>query len=218
MRRLALLAVILLAVLVFGVGQLVLPGVAASILRNRLGHYGRVISVRVSAFPAIQLLWQSADGVAVRMATYRSGSGHLSSLLDQTSSVGRVDASVGTLRAGLLTLHDVVLRKRGDEMTGQARLYETDLRASIPFLDSVQFLGAQGNGLALSGTGTVLGVTASVPVSVEPRAGRLLAAPDVPLGGLATVTVFSDPHVYVQSVGGAAIPEGLTVSARARVS
>jgi len=206
--------VVVLAGLVFGVGQLVLPGVAASVLRDRLAHYGHVISVRVSAFPAIELLWRSADRVVVRMASYRSGTGHLDSLLEQSSGVTRLDASVGTFRAGLLTLHDVSLRKRGDELTGRARLYDSDLRASIPFLDSVNFLGVQGNGLALSGTGSLLGVSATVPVSVQPRAGRLVA---VAFGGIATVTVFSDPAVYVQSVGGAAIPGGLSVSARARL-
>ena len=47
--------------------------------------------------------------------------------------------------------------------------------------------------------------------------GRLRIAPDVPFGGFAALTVFSDPHVYVDGVGARAAPGGFTLTARGRL-
>ena len=47
-----------------------LPGIAAQRLRDRLSRSGRVLEVKVEAFPAIELLWHQADRVVVRMASY----------------------------------------------------------------------------------------------------------------------------------------------------
>lgn len=218
MRRAAALLVLLAVVLVFGVGQLVLPGIAASVLRDRLAKSGRVLSVQVSAFPAIELLWHSADSVVVRMASYESGAGHLGSLLQDSRDVGSLRASVGVLHSGLLTLHDATLVKRGAQLTGSATLLENDLRRSVPFLDSVRLVSASADSLTVAGTASALGVSATVPATIEPRVGRLVVVPDVPLGGFATVTVFSEPHVSVEGVGGRQIPGGLEVTAQARLS
>src|ERR1700683_3297087 len=84
-------------VLVFGVGQLVLPSIAAQQLRDRLSKNGHVLSVSVSAFPAIELLWHDADKVVVRMASYRSGTGHWNSLLDEAGDAGSLTASAAVL-------------------------------------------------------------------------------------------------------------------------
>jgi hypothetical protein len=163
------------------------------------------------------LLWHQADRVVVRVAQYRSTTAHLSSLLDQTADVGSLDASVGELDTGLLTLRDVSLHKRGDGLTGSARITEADLHAAVPFLDGVQLV-ASGNGqLTLRGTATLLGVTASVDATLGAQGGRLLVQPNVPFGGLATVTVFSDPHVDVQGVAASITPGGFSVSAQARL-
>ena len=138
MRRIALIATAGVVVVVFGVAQLVLPGVAAQSLRDRLGHSGEVLKVQVEAFPAIELLWHQADRVVVRMGRYRSSTGHLGGLLAEARDVGSLDASSAELDAGLLTLRDAALRKRGDQLTGSARVTEADLRAALPILDSVQ--------------------------------------------------------------------------------
>jgi hypothetical protein len=217
-RRAAALLLLLVLVLVLGVAQLVLPGVAASMLRDRLDRSGRVISVQVSAFPAIELLWHSADRVVVRMASYRSGTGHLGSLLQESRNVSSLVASVGVLHSGLLTLHDASLVKRGSQLIGSGTLLESDLRSSVPFLDSVRLVSAGTTSITVAGTASALGVSATVPATIEPQAGRLVVVPDVPLGGFATVTVFSEPHVSVEGIGGRAIPGGLEVSARARLS
>lgn len=218
MRRAAVLVLLVAVVLVLGVGQLVLPGIAASSLRDRLARSGRVLSVQVSAFPAIELLWHAADSVVVRMANYTSGVGHIDSLLQQSSGVDRLSASVGVLRSGLLTLHNVGLSKRGNQLTGSATVLESDLRNAVPVLQSVRLLSASSNSITLEGTASALGVTATVPATVEPRNGQLVVVPDVPLLSIAAVPVFAQPHVTVEGVGGSEIPGGLKVEARARLT
>lgn len=200
-----------------GVAQLVLPGIAADRLRDRLSASGTVLSVKVSAFPAIELLWHRADRVVVRMGQYHSGSSDLGSSLAQTADVGSFDASVDVLQSGLLTLRDATLTKRGNELTGTALVTESDLRSAVPFLDNVEPV-ASGNGkLTLRGTATLLGFTASVDATVAAQGGQLVVAPDVPLGGLATVTVFSNPHVDVQDVGASAAQGGFSVLAHGQL-
>ncbi|MHB8658286.1 MAG: LmeA family phospholipid-binding protein [Solirubrobacteraceae bacterium] len=217
MRRIAAIAALVAVLVLLVVAQLVLPGIAEQQLRDRLSSAGQVQQVSVSAFPAIELLWHQADRVVIRMGRYRSSTGHLSGLLDQSAEVGSLDATATELDAGLLTLHDATLRKRGDQLSGSALIEQSDLRRSIPILQSVAPV-ASGNGrLVLRGTATLFGVTASVDAIVGASGGRLLAQPDVPFGALATITIFSDPRIEVQGVGASPARAGFTVSAQARL-
>lgn len=201
-------------VLLLVIAQLVLPGMAAQSLRDRLGKSGKVLDVEVSAFPAIELLWHHADKVVVRMQQYRSNTGHLSSLLDEAGNVGTLDASADQLSAGLLTLRNASLRKRGDQVTGNAQVTEDDLRASLPILQSVQPVASGGGQLTLRGTATLFGATASVDATVRALQGQLVVQPDIPFGGLATISVFNDPHLQVQGVSANGAPGGFSVSAQ----
>jgi hypothetical protein len=217
MRRIIALAIagVVLALLV--VAQLVLPGIAAQRLRDRLARSGKVLHVEVDAFPAIELLWHQADRVVVRVVQYRSSPGHLGSVLQQAADVGSLDASASELDTGLLTLRDATLRKRGNELSGTARVTEADLRSAVPFLDGVQPIASSHGQLTLRGTATLLGVTASVDATVTAQAGQLVVQPDVPLGGLATVTVFSNPNLVVQGVSASSAADGFSVSATGRL-
>jgi hypothetical protein len=217
MRRIAALAVIALIVLVFGVGQLVLPGIATSNLRDRLARSGQVLEVQVHALPAIKLLWHQADRVVIKMGRYRSAPGPLGNSLGQTAEVGTLDASAREVDAGLLTLRDAVLRKRGNTLTGSAVVTEADLRASLPIIQSLTPVASGGGQLTLQGTASLFGVTATVDATVKTQDGALVVVPDVPLGGLATVKVFSNPHVAVESVSAASAPGGFSVTATGRL-
>jgi hypothetical protein len=217
MRRIAALATAGVVILLLVIAQLVLPGIAAQRIRDQLSKSGRVLEVKVSAFPAIELLWHQADKVVVRMANYRSGSGHLASLLDQSSDVGRLDASAAQLSTGLLTVRNATLHKRGNVLTGSAGVDENDLRSAVPFLQSVTPVTSSNGQLTLQGTATLLGVTATVPATVSVQNGALLVRPDVPFGGLVTVTIFKDPHVVVQSLTATRTATGFSVSARGRL-
>jgi hypothetical protein len=213
-RRIAVIAVLVALVLGLGVAQLVLPGIAAQRIRTRLGAYGLVRSVQVDAFPAIELLWHHADQIHIDLAAYRSGSGQVGSLLSQLTGVDSLDVSAGQLDIGLLRLRDATLHKRGAQLSADARVSESDLRAAVPFLDGVVPVASANGTLILQGAATVLGLTASAQATVGVADGALLVSPNVPFGALATLTLFSDPHVAVQGVAAATVPGGFTVSAR----
>jgi DUF2993 family protein len=219
MRRLAMLGggVVLLVLLVLVVPQLVLPGIAAQQLRDHLKRQGTVLDVKVDAFPAIELLWHQADRVVVRMGRYASSSGKLSSTLSQVADVGTLDASARRMTAGLLTLRDASLRKRGTQLTGTGTVTLNDLRASFPLLDGVQLLGSSGGQLTLQGTATALGVTVTADATVRPQNGALLVAPNLPLLGLAPITLFSNPKIAVDRVAASPAPGGFTLTTDGRL-
>lgn len=217
MRRIIAIATAGVVILVLVIAQLALPGVAADRLRDRLSKSGTVISVEVHAFPAIKLLWRHANRVVVRMGSYRSAAGPLASLLSETSTVGSLDASAGEFQSGLLTVRNAALRKRGDQLVGTALVTETDLRRAIPILRSVVPVASSDGRLTLRGTASLFGVTATVDATVSASDGKLVVAPDVPFGGLATVTVFANPHLQVQSVAATPAPGGFRVTATGRL-
>jgi hypothetical protein len=217
LKRLALLVTALVVLVVLVVAQLVLPGIAAQRLHDQLSSYGTVTSVKVSAFPAIKLLWHRADHVVIRMADYRAPASSLGTALAGAGDAGSVDASASRLDVGLLTLRDASLTKRGAQLTGSARVTQADLRGAVPFIDDVRPVASSGGQLTLQGTATLFGVSATVDATVAAEGGSVTVQPDVPLGGLATVTVFSSPHVSVESVSAVPTADGFAVRAEGRL-
>lgn len=217
MRRLIALGFIALVLLVLIVAQLVLPGIAASRLRDQLSRAGTVLSVKVSAFPAIELLWNQAESVVIRMGRYSAGASEIGDKLDAASGVSTLDVFVQEFDSGALVVRDAHLRKRGSELVGTATVTQADLRAAVPFLQNVQPVASADGRLVLRGTASFLGLTTSVNVTVAAQNGNLVVAPNVPFGGLATITLFSDPRVEVQSVAAADTPGGLAIEAQARL-
>jgi hypothetical protein len=211
MRRVAALTVAGLVVVLLVIAQLVLPGIAARRLRDQLSRSGRVLAVHVSAFPAIELLWHHAGSVTIRMATYRAAPANLPDRLAQSGSAGTLHASAQLFQDGLLTLHDASLVKQGNRLTGSAVVAESDLRSAVPFLTSVTPVASAGGGLTLRGTASVLGLSATVDATVSVSDGKLVVAPDVPFGSLATITVFADPRIEVQRVSASTAPGGFAV-------
>jgi hypothetical protein len=217
MRRLALIGALGVIIVLLGVAQIVLPGIATDQLRDRLAKHGQVLHVEVHAFPAIELLWHQADKVVIRMASYRSSASNLGDTLADTGNVDTLDASASEVDLGLLKLRDASLRKRGNELVGAANVTENDLRTSAPFLDNVQPVASANGQLVLRGTATLLGVTATVDATVAAQDGRLIVVPNVPFGALATVTLFDNPHVSVQGVSARSTTDGFAVTATGRV-
>ncbi|HEV7362737.1 MAG TPA: LmeA family phospholipid-binding protein [Solirubrobacteraceae bacterium] len=209
MRRLIAVAIVLAALVVLAAAaQLVLPGIAENRIRDRLAHDGRVESVQVSAFPAVKLLWGKADRVTVRMASVRAAVGRLGDLIGRTADAGRVDASTRELDVLTLRLRDANLRKRGNRLVGEATVTDADLRAALPPGFAVRPVASANGQLVLRGTVTLFGATISANAVLLAQDGRLRIAPDVPFGGFAALTVFSDSHVHVDGVGARAAPGG----------
>jgi LmeA-like phospholipid-binding len=215
--RVALAGVVGAVVVLLVVAQLVLPGIATQRVRDQLGRSGQVLSVQVHAFPAIKLLWHHADRVVIHLGRYRTPAGKLGSSLRQSGDVGSLDATATEVDTGLLALHDAHLVKRGNRLNAAATVTEADLHAALPILRSVTPVASTGGQLTLQGTASLFGVTATVQAVVHAVSGRLVVTPNVPLGGFATITVFSNPHVVVQSVAASPVTGGFSVHATAMV-
>lgn len=198
-------------------GQFVVPPIATMVLRHRLAKDGRVISVRVSAFPWFQLLWQHADKVTARMANYTAPPEDVKDQLQEAAGVGTIEISIGVLHTGLLTLRDVNLTKHGRELVGAARLELRDLQAALPIVQALSPVHEAGGQVVLRGKASVLGVSATVDVLVAARDGTLVVAPTGLIGGFATLTVYDDPEIRVRAVEASTVPGGVRFVARGRL-
>jgi hypothetical protein len=187
----------------------VVPPIATSVLRHRLGKQGKVISAHVSAFPWVKLILQHVNSVTAKMVSYDAKPDQLERLLHQAEGIGTLDIAIGVVHTGLLTLHDVTFAKHGDEMVGRANLDLADLRDALPVVKSLMPVQSSDGELTLRGTASVLGVHASVDAVVAARDGKLVVAPSGLIGAFATVTLYDDPDIYVQSVTAERIPGGL---------
>lgn len=199
-------------------GQFLVPEIATTALRHELSKHGRVVSARLSAFPWIELLWQRADSVTARMADFDVKPHELDNMLRQAEGIGRLDISIGVVHTGVLTLRDVTFSKHGDEMVGAARLELQDLQAALPIVRSLTPVSDSGGQLVLRGTASVLGVSAAVDVVVTARDGKLVVAPAGLLGAFATITLYDDPGIHVQSVAATEAPGGVRFVARGRIA
>jgi hypothetical protein len=218
-RGLVLAVVALAALVVIGVAQLALPGVAEQKLRSDLARYGAVRRVHIESAPAIKLLWHRADRVEVAMDSYRSkpsGHGSLADFLSRTRDTGKLDVNVRTLQSRLVTLHDVRLHKEGEVLVGQARLTQHDLSAALPAFVDLRPVSASENGIVAQVSASVLGHRVISRIAVLADSGRVVARPEgLPFGSLATITVFDDPRVYVESLGAELRGENYFLTARA---
>jgi hypothetical protein len=213
--------VVLAAVLLLGLAQLLLPGIAASRLRDRLARDGTVASVSVSAVPAVKLLWGQADHLGVSFSSLHVTTRRTGELLAQAHGVTNIDLKASTLVNGPLTLSDVTVRKRGDQLSAAATLSRAALAQALPAGLSAQPIASGGGQLLLRAQANLLGFGLAADVLLSARDGALVLAPvGIPLiSGLLGWTVFSDPHVFVQGVGAQALPDGaylLTGQARPR--
>jgi len=208
---------IAVVVVVIAASQAFLPRIAANDVRARIEPDGQVLSVKVSAFPALKLLWHHADTVTVKLGNYRTPPSDVPGLLQEAKDVGTLNVSIDTLRSAQLTLHDVTLTKHGSELVGSARVEDADLRAALPVLESVTPVSSADGQLRLRGKGGAFGITATVTAVVTTNDGKVVVTPAGLLGDFVNVTVFDDQQVYVQSVSGAPASGGLTVSIRAEL-
>jgi hypothetical protein len=198
--RAALLALgVVLVVLV--AAQIALPRFAASRISSRVGRYGKVQSVSVSAWPAIKLLWGHVDSVRVRAEDLALSTAQAAQLLWEANGVSRLDLSAGSVKVGPLRLEDAVLRKRGSLMSAHARTSEPDVRAALPEGLAVTLLGSREGQVEVQASGGLFGVDASVDALAGASEGKLVAHPQGLLLEGFQLTLFADPHVFVEAVG-----------------
>jgi hypothetical protein len=198
-------AAAVVAILLLALAQLLLPRIAASRISSRVGRYGRVDSVSVSAWPAVELLWGDAGAVTVHARRLDLTPAQAAALLWEGRGVNRLDVSAEAVSVGSLALTGASLRKRGVQLEARARTTRTAAQAALGAGVGVKLLSSEGGRVRVEVSGSLFGAGASLPAVAEAREGALVAHPEGLLEGFA-LTLFSDPHVHVEGV--AAQPDG----------
>jgi hypothetical protein len=212
-------------VLVLVIAQLVLPGIAVERVRERVGRYGKVYSVHVHADPAIQLVWGSAEEIAVEAGPLRMSSDQLADLERQLDGVDRATLATPRLNltssstaAGQLPLLEARLDKRGDALSASGVVRASALQVTLPAGLHVDGLAAESGRPAVALSGEAFGVHVSGHALVVAREGTIVVEPSgLPFGGIASITLFSDPRIYVETL--TATPYGeaaIRINLRAR--
>lgn len=199
--------------------QIFLPRLAASRVSSRVGRYGTVESVSVSAWPAVKLLWGSVDSVRVRARSLALSPAQAAKLLWEARGTSSMDVSAERVQVGSLRVTDATLRKRGSALSAQAMTSEADVKAALPAGLGVRLLRSEGGEVEVQATGGLFGVNATVNAVAGASDGKLVAHPLGLLVEGLQLTLFSDPRVYVEGVGASVSSEQpltyrLTMSAR----
>jgi hypothetical protein len=208
-------------VLVLALAQLILPRIAASRISSRVGRYGTVDSVSVSAWPALELLWGHVGSVRVKVNSIALTPAQAAGLLWEARGVASMDVSAESVQLESLRLSDASLSKRGSALTGQALTSEADVKAALPAGFGVQLVRSEDGEVEVQATGGLFGVDASVNAVAGASDGKLVAHPRGFLLNALQLTLFSDPHVYVEGVGASVesrqpLEYRLTMTARLR--
>jgi hypothetical protein len=220
MTRLVLI-VIAVALLALLLAQLVLPRIAASRISSRVGRYGRVESVGVRAWPAVELLWGSADSVSVRARRLSLSPSQAAKLLWEARGVESLQFAALSIQLGPLGLGDARVHKQGSSLAAEAVVGEAGVRSALPKGLAVKLVKSEGGAVQVTASGGLFGVGPAVQALAAPQEGKLVVRPlGFLLRGL-TLTLFSDPHVYVEGVGASVQPGSprtyrLTMRARLR--
>jgi hypothetical protein len=207
-------------VLLLVLAQLLLPGIAARRIRTRVGRYGTVKSVSVSAWPAVKVLWGSADSVTVRAASLRLSTAQTASALKESGSAGRVTLTAEHVQVGVARVSDATLVKHGDALSAGATVTAQEVKAALPEGVGVQLLESAGGRVRARVSGALFGVAATVEAIAEASDGELVVHPVGFLIEGFRLVLFAEPHVYIEGVGAqadAAAPSGYRVTVTARL-
>ncbi len=199
MTVLALIAGALLLALLLA--QLLLPRIAADRISSRIGRYGKVEDVSVSAWPAVKLLWGDADSAHVRAGHLVLSPAQASALLWESKGVQSMDVNASSVMLGTLALEDASLRKRGDQLSGEALTTAAQANAALPAGVSVSLLDSREGQVEVRAGGGLFGIGAEVNASAEAKDGNLVVHPVGFLIDGFQLTLFSDPHVHIESIG-----------------
>jgi hypothetical protein len=192
--------------IVLGLAQLLLPSIAAQRIKDKLTPYGSVESVSVSAFPAIELLWHSADSATVHARSLSLQPAHTASLLHEASGIDHLEVFVANLKEGPLRLTEATLHKRGAALAAQGTATAADVAAALPPGVGVTLVSAAGGSVHVRVNGGLFGLHATVDALAEASSGRLVVRPLGPLISGLHITLLDNRHVHVTAVEARALP------------
>ena len=191
------LGVLLLLVVV---AQFALPPIAEKVVRESLEPPDRGVSVSLSSFPAVALLFGHADSATLHIEEARpSGRGGLEKLLARASHVDNLTSTVGKMYIGPLELTHVTFTKREAAVAAEAEVTRHAIDQILPGGVHVSATDVS-EGLRLTLSTSVLGHTVSFPAKLAATNGALEVAPDLPVFDAVRISVFDDPGVVVTSV------------------
>lgn len=183
------------------IAQFVLPPLASKLVRESLEPPDRGVSVSVSSFPAVTLLFGHADSATVHIAEARpGGTGGLENLLSRASHVNRLTANANTMYLGPLELKHASLSKNGSALIARATVTQKAIEHVLPVTLHLNAADVSTGGLQLSLSTSVFGHQVSLRARLVAQAGALEIAPELPLIGFINVSVFNDPNVAVTAV------------------
>ncbi len=199
------LGVLVAIVLVLVLAQLLLPGIAAERVRARVGKYGTVESVSVKAWPAVKLLWGSADSVTVRAKSLRMSPQQTVKLLGEARGVKRMSLTAESVKEGPLQLQEASYQKHGDALRGQAKTTRADVGKALGEGIEVRLKSSHDGQVQVSASGGLFGVQTSIEAVARAQEGKLVVHPlGFLLEGL-KLTLIDNPRVYVEGVGASAV-------------
>ena len=190
-------AVVVLLVL----AQLFLPGIAADRISSRLARYGHVRSVDVRAWPAVELLWGTAESVRVRASDLTFALADTGHVLDEASGAHDIDMTAARVHVGPLELTDVSFHKRGARLFAQALASEAAVAAALPPGIHIRLVRSEDASVEVSVGGSLFGVGGEIDALAQASEGKLIARPAAPLLQLFSLTLYENPHVYIESIG-----------------
>jgi hypothetical protein len=190
--------------LVLALAQLLLPRIAASTISSRIDRYGKVDSVSVSAWPAVKLLWGSADSVRVKARSLSMSPAQAAKLVWEGHGVSRLDFTAQSVQLGPMRVSDARMRKRGSTLRAEAQISRQDVRRALPPGVEVQLLGSEGGRVTVRASGGLFGVGAAVDAVALASGGKLVVHPLALLLEGFQLTLFSDRHVLVEGLGASA--------------
>lgn len=198
-------------VVLLALAQLILPLVAEKLVRDRVSRYGTIKSARISAWPAVELLWGKAQSATIAAGHLTISSAQLAEFSKQlweargveesTITADRVTVNLSGLPHGLVAT-DVLAVKRGSQLSGSATISQQALDEASPSDFHVQPVASGEGQVELRASGELFGANLTVDAFIKPVEGRLVVEPrGIPFSALGTVTLLSAAHVNVESVG-----------------
>ena len=181
--------------------QLLLPSLAATRVRESLESTGTGVTATVEASPALKLLAGEADQVTIAAQTLSTeGGGGVSDLLKRARAATNVDASVGTMRVGPMTLRHVRFTKRGRRFTAHATLTDQALAGALPSGIAVAAQSVGHSSIDLMVTPEVLGLGATASATLAAEQGKLVVTSNLPVLDAVHLSIFEDPEVDVEGL------------------
>jgi hypothetical protein len=180
--------------------QVLGPAIAARVVREKVQKYGTVKSVKVKAWPALELAWRQADEVSVSAGRLKVNPQETVAMLKEAKGVAKMSVSAESVEEGSLKLTSTRFEKHGHMLRVEGIVSEDAIKRALPKGVGVALMKSEGGTIEVRVSGGLFGVNASVDAVAKAQEGKLVVQPLVfGLEGL-RLTLFSNPSVYVEGV------------------